>query len=146
MPTEDIGSYWRARTIALCFAETAAMLYHTALKEPDRRQPLMLVPFVVNASFACELFLKALAHRGGLELQGHNLSKLLTNLPVQERLLVDLAWSAVAHIENNQAVEPLESVVKQLSNSFVEWRYSHEKERVSTASSPSILMLSRSSR
>lgn len=140
MPTEDIGSYWRTLTIAQCFAETASLLYYTTLKEP-RRQPLMIVPFVVNASFACELFLKALAHRGGASLKGHNLTKLLSALPVQERQRLELAWSVIADVTDNEAAESLESVFNQLSDSFVAWRYSHEKERVSTASSPSILLL-----
>jgi hypothetical protein len=116
MPTEDIGSYWRTRTIAQCFAETASMLYQTTLKDPPRRQPLMIVPFVVNASFACELFLKALAHREGASLKGHNLSKLLGALPVKERQRLESAWSSIADVTNNEAAESLESVVNQLSD------------------------------
>lgn len=141
MPTEDNESYFRTRTIAQCFAETATLLYNTSLKEPPRRQPLLIVPFVVNASFACELFLKALAHRGGVSLRGHNLSELLAALPVQERKRLDEAWTAATNLVSKEVHETLESVVNELSNSFVDWRYSHEKERVSTVSSSSILLL-----
>ena len=141
MPTGDSGSYFRTRTIAQCFVETATLLYNTSLKESPRRQPLLIVPFVVNASFACELFLKALAHRGGVSLRGHNLPELLAALPVQERQRLDEAWTAAANLISNEVPEILESVVNKLSNSFVDWRYSHEKDRLSTASCSSILLL-----
>ncbi len=141
MSTIDIGSYSRTRTIAQCFAETAILLFNTVLKEPSRRQPLLIVPFVVNASFACELFLKSLAHRGGVSLHGHNLATLLGELPFQERRCLEAAWTAVDRRVNKERVETLESVLNELSNSFVEWRYSHEKERVAAGSSASILLL-----
>jgi hypothetical protein len=141
MPTEDTGSYFRTRTVAQCFVETATLLYNTSLKEAPRRQPLLIVPFVVNASFACELFLKTLAHRGGVSLRGHNLSELLAALPVQERQRLDSAWTAASDLISKEVPETIESVVNELSTSFVDWRYSHEKERVSTASSSSILLL-----
>lgn len=141
MLTDHIGNYSRARTIAQCFAQTATLLYNTTLKERPRQNPLLIVPFVVNASFACELFLKALGHLGGVSLQGHSLSKLLAAIPVKERQRLDEAWTAVAYDVNSDVDENLVSVVNDLSNSFVEWRYSHEKERVSTASSSAILLL-----
>lgn len=141
MQSDSTGHYHRARTIAQCFNQTATLLYETCLKETPRQQPLLIVPFIVNASFACELFLKSLAHRGGVSLEGHQLSKLLASLPVQERQRLDRAWIAIAQGINCEAAVTLDSVISELSNSFVEWRYSHEKERVSTASTTSILLL-----
>jgi hypothetical protein len=143
MQTEDIGRYQRARTIAQCFSQTAMLINETCLKESPRREPLLVVPFVVNASFACELYLKALAHRGGVRLEGHQLAKLLVSLPTNERHSLARAWAAVARGGECKIAETLESVIRELSNSFVEWRYTHEKERVSAASSASILHLLR---
>lgn len=141
MYSDFTGHYHRARTIAQCFSQTATLLYETCLKETPRQQQLLIVPFVVNASFACELFLKALANRGGVRLVGHQLSKLLANLPVQERRRLDHTWIAITEGIDCEAAVTLDSVISELSNSFVEWRYSHEKERVSAASTTSILLL-----
>ncbi|MGJ7519320.1 hypothetical protein ACSFA0_02340 [Variovorax sp. LT1P1] len=141
MHSKYLGHYHRARKIAQCFTQTATLLYATCLKEAPRKEPLLIVPFVVNASFACELFLKALADRGGARLEGHRLSTLLATLPAQERNSLDQAWITVAQDFDCDTAVTLDSVIGELSNSFVDWRYSHERERVSTASSTSILLL-----
>lgn len=141
MKLEEIGSYVRAHSIARCFSEAATLIYGERLKKSPSSEPFLIVSFVVNASFACELFLKALARRGGLQLKGHELARLLADLPVAERQIVDRAWNTVERNDQGQITETLESVIAGLSNSFVEWRYTHEKEYVSAPSSVSILHL-----
>jgi hypothetical protein len=141
MDTDYIGHYSRTRKIAQCFAQTAALLYAKCLNETPRQEPLLIVPFVVNASFACELFLKALAYRGQVCLKGHQLSTLFATLPNQERERLEQAWTAVAQRVECEPGLTLASAISELSNSFVEWRYTHEKERVSTASSAAIHLL-----
>ena len=143
MQPDDIGFHYRARASAQGFAQTATLLYENYLADSPRRQPNLLTPFIVNASFACELFLKALCQRAGASFEGHQLEKLLAALPVNDRQRIEHAWVAAAGTANCSAAATLEAVVGEMSNSFVEWRYAHEKERVTTASSASILALLR---
>ena len=70
-----------ARHVATAFANTAALLYERDLKQMPPKRPRHVVPFVVNASFAVELFLKALSHRHGVFLRGHQLPKRYDRLP-----------------------------------------------------------------
>ena len=117
------------------------MLSATRLAEAPRTEPLMVVPFVVNASFACELFLKAIAHRGGVRLSGHKLATLLQDLPEPERQRLDQAWVDLSRDAASECEANLDTVIGELSNSFVEWRYTHEKERVSAPQTHAILLL-----
>lgn len=129
-----------AANAARCFRQAATLISNTELLSLPKREPLMVIPFVVNASFACELYLKALAYRSDVGLTGHSLSKLLANLPQGERQNLDRAWASL----NNQvihSVASMELVIHALSNCFESWRYSYEKERVTAPDSSSIFDL-----
>lgn len=141
--TEDLGSYFRNRTIASCFFQAATRIHEADLRASPRREPMMIVPFVVNASFACELFLKTLAQLEGVRLRGHTLNELFAALPMQVRKQLYHAWITADRRESLDDSETLEAVLNGLSNSFVEWRYTHEKERVTAPSSASIFHLLR---
>jgi uncharacterized protein (DUF2267 family) len=143
MTTEDLGSYFRILTVANCFFQATKRIYEADLRTKPRPEPMMVVPFVVNASFACELFLKTLAQREGVRLKGHELIELFAALPMHVRQQLHHEWVKVAGGEMLQDTETLESVPSELSNSFVEWRYTHEKERIEAPSSASIFHLLR---
>ena len=114
---------------AMAFANTSALLYERDLKRTPRKG-VSIAPFVVNAAFSIELYLKALAVKHGLKPpKGHELLKLFSKLP----------GSALAEIEKvsprcaaNRALEgyaDFKAYLEGLNEAFVEWRYCYELER-----------------
>lgn len=113
---------------AFAFANTSAYLYERDLRRPPRKGT-SAVPFVVNAAFAIELYLKALAQKHGITLRGHELLKLYKALP--NGALSEIR-SVTSQCAANRALgeEPnFVAYLKELNNSFVEWRYCYELER-----------------
>jgi hypothetical protein len=114
---------------AMAFANTSALLYERDLRRTPRKG-VSVAPFVVNAAFSIELYLKALvAKHGAKPPKGHELVKLFAKLPA----------AASAEIENviprcaaNRALEGspnFKAYLEELNDAFVEWRYCFELER-----------------
>lgn len=75
------------------------------------------IPAIVNAAFACELYLKSMV--GGIELQKHNLIKFYKLLPQDIKKTIGQQY-------RTNKVEPYNTAKKAITiirNSFVEWRY-----------------------
>ncbi|SDI25340.1 HEPN domain-containing protein [Pseudomonas benzenivorans] len=113
---------------ALAFANTSAYLYERDLR-CSPRNGVSLVPFVVNAAFSIELYLKALSQKHGVALRGHELIKLYEALPSKAHIEIQTVTPRCA--DNRTLGEPPEllAYLKDLNNAFIEWRYSYELER-----------------
>ena len=81
-------------------------------------------PVIVNYSFACEVFLKALLffHLGEIQ-SGHRLYELFSLLPDQSKKDIQQAVLMKYSQWNDAFGHPL---LCQISDAFVEWRYSYE--------------------
>lgn len=112
---------------AFAFANTSAYLYEKDLRRSPRKG-VSIVPFVVNSAFGIELYLKALAQKHGVALRGHELMKLYDALPSAALVEVEAVTPKCA--ANRALGEPPDFVayLKNLNNTFVEWRYSYELE------------------
>ena len=113
---------------ALSFATTAAYLHNRDLKSFPRN-PLSIAPFVVNSTFAIELYLKALARCYEVELRGHDLLSLYDSLPAEAAALIERRISTPqsrGHFFSSAS--QLRDALAKVANAFVEWRYLHEKE------------------
>ena len=116
---------------AIAFANTSAHVCEKNLRRTPRNG-FSPVPFVVNAAFSIELYLKALAQKHGKALRGHELVKLHLSLPTK------------AHLEINQVIPKCTAnrvlgeqpnftgYLQHLNDAFVKWRYSYELERTGT--------------
>jgi hypothetical protein len=113
---------------ALAFANTSAYLYERDLRHSPRGG-VSVVPFVVNAAFGIELYLKALAQKHGVSLRGHELIKLYRALPPKGLEEIETVTARCA--ANRALGEPpkFAAYLLHLNNTFVEWRYSYELER-----------------
>ncbi len=113
---------------ALAFATTSAYLHRTDLATVPRNG-VSVVPFVVNAAFALELYLKTLALLHGNDVRGHDLLELFDALPTaaHQALLSNFANSKWPCGITDMVVFRAE--IERLRHSFVEWRYLHEKSR-----------------
>ena len=113
---------------AMAFANTSAYLYERDLKRALRKGSSS-APFVVNATFSIELYIKALAEKHGKSLRGHELLKLYRELP--KAALADID-SVIPRCAANRALGEAPDLLRyltDLNNTFVEWRYCYEVER-----------------
>jgi hypothetical protein len=125
---EEVSPFQGVFNQAFAFANTSAYLYERDLRRSPRKG-MSMVPFVVNAAFAIELYLKALAQKHGISLRGHELLKLHKELPALALAEIE---AVVPRCAGNRALDEAPNFVSYLSelnNAFVEWRYSYELER-----------------
>ena len=113
---------------AMAFANTSAHLYEKDLRRPPRKG-VSVVPFVVNAAFSIELYLKALGQKHGKSLRGHELIKLHKALPGEA--VVEINEVSPRCASKRALGEPHNFVayLAELNNAFVQWRYVYELER-----------------
>jgi len=84
-------------------------------------------PFMVNAAFALELFLKSLAQRYEKTLRGHSLLMLFDELPPEARGAVDHVFSnAPNELTSFDGSGDLRGLFVNLDDAFISWRYSYE--------------------
>jgi len=110
---------------AVAFADTSAHLYKNGLKKKPSKGA-HIVPFVVNATFAIELYFKALAKKHGVALRGHELLKLYQELPQEALKEIEQAIPGCANDRKISSPNFFE-YLKELNSAFVDWRYIFEK-------------------
>ena len=110
---------------AVAFCTTAAIL-RDAL---ERRENVTAnaVPFVVNASFSMELYLKALALKHGSPIKGHELLTVYDKLPSPALTAIAVAREKVLARTSIVGTTVIRDIMASINNAFVEWRYSYEK-------------------
>lgn len=104
---------------------TAAQLLDVELT--SKRNAFIAAPYVVNAAFALEVYLKSLYVALGVSAPGHHdLSKLLANVPADARTAIQIQipkyWVGEAADENYD----LSAIVDSMAGAFVGWRYYYE--------------------
>jgi hypothetical protein len=110
---------------ATAFANTSAHLYENGLKKTPSKGA-NIVPFVVNAAFAIELYFKALAKKHHVTLKGHELLKLYEGLPPKAIAEIEKAIPGCA--KDRKIVSPnFVEYLKELNSAFIDWRYIFEK-------------------
>lgn len=125
---QETSPFSAAFNQAVSFATASNYLFEKDLsREP--RNGASAVPFVVNAAFSIELYLKALSLKHGSALRGHELVKLYEGLPINAKAEIQkMAQRCAIGIDAGKANSFVE-FLHELNNTFVEWRYSFEKER-----------------
>ena len=114
------------REQALYFAKTAAHLFNTQLMQSPR-QPFAFVPFVVNSTFAIELYLKTLAQMyGKAPKKIHELLKLYDDLPQAAQDAIASKVSDCAARRKLGAEPDVRAYLSELNKTFDRWRYAYE--------------------
>jgi hypothetical protein len=116
---------------AVSFATTASYLYKRDLTTVPRNG-VSVAPFVVNATFALELYLKTLGQLYNRALRGHDLLDLFDALPPEAH---DSLQQSFAKAQWQCGIADLVGFRKALADlrgAFVEWRYLHESGRASS--------------
>lgn len=81
------------------------------------------VPAIVNAAFACELYVKLLIKNK--VTRGHNLSALFKRLEPKDKNTIKS--SITERLERNLLEKGFNYYLKEISNYYEYWRYIHEK-------------------
>jgi len=112
---------------AQSFANTAAYLYEKDLKSLPRN-PQSITPFVVNAAFSAEMYLKCLQEVHGQITESHVLTVLFKSLPNKVK---DKINKTSKKFESQYQIEKgvlFKNHLKNINNAFVDWRYIYEKK------------------
>ncbi|CDT88450.1 conserved hypothetical protein [Vibrio coralliirubri] len=112
---------------AQSFANTSAYLYEKDLKSLPRN-PQSITPFVVNAAFSAEMYLKCLLEIHGLVKESHVLTALFKAVPNKVK---DKINKTCKKLESQYQVEQgtlFKDHLKNMNNAFTNWRYLYEKE------------------
>lgn len=112
---------------ATSFANAANHIYEKDLKNISR-SPQGIAPFVVNAAFSAELYLKCLKKTEGEPSQTHTLTALYKSLPNK---IKDKINKHKKNLEPQYQVEQgalFKEHLKNINNAFINWRYIFEKE------------------
>jgi hypothetical protein len=112
---------------AFAFANTSAHIYENGLKKQPRNGS-SIIPFVVNATFAIELYFKALAKKHNVTLRGHELLKLYEKLPQEALNEIEKVIPKCADDRRISSPDIIKYLY-ELNNAFVDWRYIFEKPK-----------------
>ncbi len=98
----------------------------------------LIMPAGMIAAFSCELYLKALLLVNGCSLRGHSLKELFEKLPSHEQEIIMELLIERGYTKDNILLE-----LDNLSEAFIEIRYSHERTgfAFNTVFLPSLLVV-----
>jgi hypothetical protein len=116
---------------AAAFATNASYLFNTGLTGAPPRNPINVIPFVVNAAFAVELYLKTLGCVCGLNMRGHDLLELFDELTAEAKDLLQREITRSPATEGIKDLSGFRTEIERARHLFVEWRYLHERNRAS---------------
>lgn len=111
--------------IKVCITEAHAFL-HTAKLLEDELDTMIgggIYPFAVNATFACELYLKAILmyhSSDGTIAKTHKLDDLFNALSSGAKTQIEVSYS-------QNCTSDLNTLLAEVSTAFVDWRYAFEK-------------------
>lgn len=111
---------------AQSFASVSAYIYEKDLKSLPRN-PQGITPFVVNATFSAEMYLKCLQEIHGEVTESHVLTTLFKSLPNKVK---DRINKTCKSFENQYEIKQgvlFKEHLKSINHAFVNWRYIYEK-------------------
>lgn len=116
---------------ASAFATNASYLFSSGLTGVPPRNPMNVIPFVVNAALAVELYLKTLGCVYDLKMHGHDLLDLFDELPAKakERLRLEIAKAPAT--EGIKDLIGFRTEIERARHLFIEWRYLYERDSAS---------------
>jgi hypothetical protein len=128
---------------AVAFTTTAAHLFNNDLLGIPARRPASFGPFVVNAAFALELYLKALNCVYGNDVgRTHDLLRLFCALPDAAKKAVEREFAnAKLRPPNVQDLASFQTEIERVRHAFMDWRYLHEKKKTDQVLIPEMIFV-----
>jgi hypothetical protein len=125
---------------ARSFATVSRDIHRGYLVSPPFNQEVV-APFVVNAAFACEMYLKALQSLTGQIDETHSLNVLFRHLPNKMKDKINALNRQKAAQFQLESRTSFKEHLKTISNAFVDWRYIYEQEKATANISVILLIL-----
>ena len=110
---------------AQSFANTANTLYQNDIKK-HHKNFYSFAPFVVNASFSIEIYLKTLHKLYGNNIKGHSLKALYKSLNKKGKEHISKVAEETKHLYKLEEGKDFEYYLNLLDKAFEEWRYIYE--------------------
>ena len=110
---------------AYSFGKNAQHIYERYLSGP-LANPLGMAPFVVNGSFALEIYVKALSEIHGVRPRGHNLQELYGALNPQIHVLLEELTRGYIKAKSLRDIPDFKTCIYSIGNAFEKWRYHYE--------------------
>lgn len=111
------------------FAFVANELYKRLNVKGLIDRPLLIAPFVVNAAFSIELYLKTLQELAGGAKRGHKLVELFNALQQTQQDELQAQTIQLAAKQKHAPEIQLRNILLMLNDSFERWRYVYETPR-----------------
>lgn len=114
-------------------ADAFAALANSIYIKDLRRSPFngrSVAPFIVNAVFSVELYLKAIHSAYGQEARGHDLVNLYQAIPEAGKVIFQ---QAARDMRSRYKLEPgadIDSCLESIRKAFEQWRYLYESNRM----------------
>src|SRR5581483_7671308 len=111
---------------AFCIA--SATIYQAHLQSTPTSIGYAAVPFIVNAAFSAEVYLKLLKATEGSPPRGHKIISLFHSLSPTLKAELDATAARLAPSYKDKVAQPpdLRSYLSQLNEVFETWRYLYE--------------------
>jgi hypothetical protein len=116
---------------ANAFAAVANNLYKTDLKKPPFKG-ISVSPFVVNAVFSIELYLKTIHNVYGNTIKGHHLVSIYKGMPKKGKEHFISAANDVRHHYQLYEGADIHTCLESLNKAFEQWRYLFEHNEIGT--------------
>lgn len=116
---------------ANAFAKVANNIYSNDLKKSPYKVS-SVCPFIVNAAFSIELYLKAIHDFYGNKIRGHHLANLYKKIPENGKsYFLNAATDLRNRYELPQGTD-ITTCLESLSYAFENWRYIYEHDDIET--------------
>lgn len=109
------------------FAEAQYYYEATLILEKERKEGELFPPVIMNATFACELFSKAILYKEQEKgiVKGHSLKKLYDSFPNDVKIQINQLLFSISE-------ERLTKFIDDIDELFEVWRYRYEYYSYST--------------
>jgi len=116
---------------ANAFATVANDLYKRDLTTSPFKG-ISVSPFVVNAAFSIELYLKAIHDAYGNKIKGHHLASIYKGMPKKGKEHFLNTADDVRSRYQLESGEDIHTCLESLSRAFEQWRYLYEYDQIGT--------------
>lgn len=113
------------------FAKVANNIYSNDLKKSPFKGS-SVCPFIVNAAFSIELYLKAINDCYGNKIRGHNLANLYNKIPADGKSYFLKAATELRNRYELPQGTDINTCLESLSYAFENWRYIYEHNHIET--------------
>jgi hypothetical protein len=144
---KDLGLYNPPTTIqamrghAQAFAAAANLFYKQTHERGPGEPPILFTPFVVNAAFSVELYLKTLLRAAKTPTRGHSLVSLHAALASADQDNLQRLCAEHTQAYDPGTTETLAERIAPIDRSFERWRYVYEFERAGMVSPRSLILV-----